>query len=383
MNKKGLLELREEKLNRMNEITTLADVETRAMTEEETAEFDSLEKEIRAIDETLRRIDAQRQIPAGSGSKTTTEEQEERAFADFINGRIQEMRGGEQNVDWSNNSGAIIPTSIANRVIRAIKERCPILAGATIYNVKGTLKIPVWGDANSNHNINVGYATELSELTADAGKFTSVDLGGYLIGALTLIGKMVINSAGIDVVSFIVDEMADRMALFIEHELLVGSGSSAIQGATKTSNGVTGTAATYLVADDLIALQGKVKQVYQANSCWTMAPATFTLVKQLKDEEGRYLLSWDNSLEFPYRLLGKPVYLSDNMPAVAASAKAILYGDYSGMAVNFRENISIEVLREKYATQHAIGIVGFAELDAKVADTDKLAVLTLAASDPS
>lgn len=87
------------------------------------------------------------------------------------------------------------------------------------------------------------------------------------------------------------------------------------------------------------------------------------------------MLQDDVTGEFPYRLLGKPVYLSDNMPVIAASAKSILYGDYSGLSVNMRENISIEVLREKYATQHAIGVVSWFEFDSKVTDHQKLAVL--------
>ena len=45
-----------------------------------------------------------------------------------------------------------------------------------------------------------------------------------------------------------------------------------------------------------------------------------------------------------------------------------------------RENISIEVLREKYATQHAIGVNAWFEFDSKVADSQKLAVLTMKAS---
>ena len=88
-----------------------------------------------------------------------------------------------------------------------------------------------------------------------------------------------------------------------------------------------------------------------------MAPETFTSLKKLKDSNGRYLLQDDVTGEFPYRLLGKPVYLSDNMPKLAAGASAVLYGDYSGLSVNLREDISIQVLREKYATQHAIGVV--------------------------
>ena len=142
---------------------------------------------------------------------------------------------------------------------------------------------------------------------------------------------------------------------------------------------MTAASSTAITADELIELQAKIKQAYQGKACWTMNPATFTAIKKLKDSNNRYLLQDDVTGEFPYRLLGKPVYLSDNMPAIAASAKAVLYGDYSGLSVNFRENISIEVLREKYATQHAIGVVSWFEFDARVTDNAKLAVLTMKA----
>ena len=66
------------------------------------------------------------------------------------------------------------------------------------------------------------------------------------------------------------------------------------------------------------------------------------------------------------------------MPKMATGAKAVLYGDYSGLSVNFRENISIEVLREKYATMHAISVVSWFEFDAKVTNDQKLAALQMA-----
>lgn len=380
-NLKALMEKRAELQQKMDDLVNTADNETRALTEEETAAFDEAEKEIRAIDETIAREERARGIgnaPAVSGTGDRAAE-EERAFADYVMGKVTEMRAGEQNMTMANN-GAIIPTTIADRIIKAVKDRCPILARATIYNVKGTLKVPVWGKANSTHDIAVGYQTEFTEITADSGKFTSVDLGGYLAGALTLIGKSVENNGAFSVVNFIINQMSEEIATWIEGQLLTGTGSSAAQGAVNTTTTLTTAAANAITADELIDLQSKVKQAYQANACWIMAPSTFALVKKLKDGNNRYLLQDDVTTEFPYRLLGKPVFLSDNMPAVSAGAKTVLYGDCSGLSVNFRENISIEVLREKYATQHAIGVVSWFEFDSRVTDNQKLAVLVQKAS---
>lgn len=383
-NLKALLEKRAEYQQTMDSLVNTADTENRAMTEEEVAQFDAAEKELRAIDETIAREERARSITKKT-APTTEEERaaaEEQEFADYVMGKISEMRAGEQNVTMANN-GAIIPTSIANRIIKAVKDRCPILRGATVYNVKGVLKVPVWGKANSTHDIAVGYQTEFTEITADAGRFTSVDLGGYLAGALTLIGRSVENNGSFSVVDFIVNQMADEIAGWIEGQLLNGTGTNAAQGALNTTNVKTAAAAAAITADELIDLQAKVKQAFQANACWTMHPETFTAVKKLKDRNDRYLLQDDITGAFPYRLLGKPVHLSDNMPQMAAGAKAILYGDYSGLSVNFRENISIEVLREKYATMHAIGVVSWFEFDAKVTDSQKLAVLQMAAQQAS
>ncbi|MEA5151969.1 MAG: phage major capsid protein, partial [Oscillospiraceae bacterium] len=174
MNIKALTEKRDELQGKMDELVNSADTEQRAMSDEEIADFDAAEKEIRAIDETIARAE-KTMAKAKKPAPTTAEEraaEDEKDFADYVLGRAGELRAGEQNLTMGNN-GAIIPTTISDRIIKAVKDRCPILAGATIYNVKGTLKVPVWGNANSTHNIAVGYQTEFTEITADSGAFAS------------------------------------------------------------------------------------------------------------------------------------------------------------------------------------------------------------------
>ena len=363
---KNLQEQRSDLIQQMKTLSDTAETEKRAFSEEEESQFDDLEKKVQAIDKTIERVERARNLKFkknddGNGNQDDKEQQEreERAFENYIRSSCDtenlQQRAGEQNLTMGNN-GAIIPT--------------------TMYHVNGTLKVPVWGKANTTHGIKVNYQEEFSELTADSGKFTSIDLTGYLAGALTLIGRSVANNAQVDVVSFIVMEMAKEIAIFLEKELLIGTSGKA-QGALDTTTVVTAASATAITTDELITLQASVKQAYQKAACWIMAPATFTALRKLKDGNNRYLLQDDITGEFPYRLLGKPVFISDNMPTVAASAKAVLYGDLSGLSVNMRENIQIQVLTEKYATQHAVGVVAWFEFDSKVTDSQKLAVLTM------
>lgn len=373
---KKLIEKRKELHAQLVSMTQTAKTENRAFSDSENAEFERIEKEIKDLDRTIHAEERARNISDIVPQNTEKQENsdiEERAFADYILGRTTELRAGEQNVTMGNN-GAVIPETIANRIIDAVTDICPILAGSDLYHVKGTLKIPKWTKANSTHDVTVGYADEFSELVADSGKFTSVDLGGYLAGSLVLIGRSVENNSAVNVVDFVIRKMSEKIASFLEKQLLSGT-SGKVQGALETSNTVTTVNSVQVTYDELIDLQGSVKQAFQRNACWTMHPKTFNAVKKLKDGNGRPLIEPDATKDFPYILLGKPVHVSDNMPEISAGAKSVLYSDYSGLSVNFRENISVQILREKYATQHAIGVNAWFEFDSKITDEQRLAVL--------
>ncbi len=388
MNLKALIEKRNSKVTEMQGLLEKARTEERAMNQEEIEKFNTLEQEVKDLDTT---IEAEKRasgyLVVETNEKVVKDEEEraieeERAFANYIrekSGIDVEKRAGEQNLDMTNN-GAVIPTTIAKRIISKVEEICPILAGATRFNVKGTLKVPVYGKsgAGADQDITVAYQSEFTDITANVGKFTSVDLTGFLAGALALIGLSVVNNADVDVVSFVIDEMAKKTAIFLEKECINGTQGKAT-GALATTTTINAGSTSAITADNLIDLQAKIPTAYQANACWTMNPATFTAIRKLKDGNGQYLLQPDFAGATPYRLLGKPVYLSDNMPTIGSANKAVLYGDYSGLAVNFRENISIQVLREKYATMHAVGVVSWFEFDSDVIDNQKLATLTMSA----
>lgn len=384
MELKKLQEQRADLQTEMETILAAAKAEERAMSEEETAKFDLAEQSIKNIDGTIEREERARNMEVKKEVVAPVVEEraviEERTFIDYIKskcGIAVENRTDPQDVTMALN-GAVIPTTIVNKIISTVKEICPIFAKATMFSVKGTLKVPVWGLADTDHDIAVGYQAEFTDITADAGKFTSVDLSGFLAGALSLVGKSVINNSAIDVSGFVIAEMSKKIAIFLAKELLNGTNSYAT-GALSTTTNLNSGSNSAISADNLIELQSKIPTAYQADACWTMNPTTFSTLRKLKDGNGQYLLQNDFSQAFPFMILGKPVYLDDNMPEIGNANKAVLYGDYSGLAVNMRENIEIQVLAEKYATQHAVGIVSWFEFDSDVIDHQKLATLTMSA----
>ena len=307
---------------------------------------------------------------------------ERQAFENYIRGYV--VRDTETDMTKTDN-GAVIPETIANKIIRKVYDICPILERSSQYNVKGTLTIPYYDEASPADHITVAYAEEFSALTSHSGKFTSINLTGFLAGALTKVSRSLINNAQFNIVDHVIDLMAEHIARFIEKELLIGTPADAgagteakVLGLSTLTNAVTAQSASAITADEIIKLHDAIKDRYQSNAIWIMSSATRTALRLLKDEMGRYMLQDDISLPFGTSLLGKPVYVSDNMPEIATGNTVIYYGDCKGLATKFSENINIEVLREKYADEHAVGVIGWFEFDSKVEDQQKMAKLVMA-----
>lgn len=389
---KELNERKNDLITRAEETLNKAKEEKRELTEAEAEELAEIRDNVRRIMKTLElkgefdkmegKALEKEGLPKDEAKTEIEIEKEERAlneekaFADYIRGVVTNERA--TNMTLTDN-GAVIPTTIANRIIRKVYDISPILQRSTKYNVKGTLELPYYDE--STQAITVAFATEFQELESNIGKLDSITLTGYLAGALSLISRSLINNSQFDIVAFVVDVMAYDISRFIEDTLLNGKGS--VTGLSNLTNVKTTASATAITADELILAQGKVKDVYQNNAIWIMSPATRDAIRSLKDEMGRYLLQDDISLPFGKSLLGKPIYVSDNMPEMTAGKNAIYYGDMSGLATKFAEELSIQVLREKYATMHAVGVVGWIEFDSKVENAQKIVAVKMAGTTPS
>lgn len=380
MKYKQLIEKRNTLIEEMEKMVEACETETRAFNEDENKRYEEITKELNDLDATLKaadELDEKRSYqPIEKPDETKDRvELEERAFESYIRGTLDLETRADVNLTKSDN-GAVIPSSIANKIIEKVKEMSPLFAMATHYNVGGTLTIPSY-DA-STQKITMAYATEFTAIDSTSGKFTSISLTGFLAGARSLISKSLVNNSQFDLVPFVVRKMAEAAAYWIENQLINGT-TNKIEGLSKVTSSVTAASATAVTADELIDLQETIPDVYQGGCIWVMSKATRTAIRKLKDGQNNYLLNKDATSRWGYTLFGKDVYISDNMPDMAAGKRAILYLDPTGLAVKMTETPSVEVLREKYADQHAIGVICWMELDSKVENSQKIAALAMKA----
>lgn len=387
--RKGKEEQKNDLITRAEELVAIAKKEERELTEDEMAELAEIRDDVKKIKEALGLDDDFRALedakakpdtePKEDGEMVTDERacEEKRAldeaamFEAYIRGAINERANNMEKGD----NGAVIPQTIANKIIKKVYDVCPILERSTKYNVKGKLIIPYYDE--SSKAITVAYQSEFNAISSNVGKFTgTITLEGFLAGALVKVSRSLINNAQFNIVDHVIDLMAEHIARFIEGELLNGTDDK-VAGLSGVTTSVTAAAANAITADEVVKLHDKVKDVYQRDAIWIMSPATRTALRLLKDEMGRYLLQDDISSPFGATLLGKPVFVSDNMAEIATGNTVIYYGDMKGLATKFSENINIQVLREKYADEHADGIISWFEFDGVVEDQQKIAKLVM------
>ena len=388
---KKLIEKKNSLIDEMEGILEKAKAETRAFTDEEDTRVEEIKKEIRGLEKVIADEEEKRQFDYSKATQTSGEsgtkseeetraleiEKEERAFIEaVISGELRNLTAGQ--------NGSIIPVTIASDIIDTVKEMCPLLEHADIYHVAGELRLPKFkptsgAPAGATTPIAAAYVNEFAELTEHTAQFETVNLSNQIVGVLVKMSKSLLNRAGFDVRGFIVNKVAKSIVEFLEKEMLVGAQLGKIQGAIGTTTEVVAANTNRFDTTDLVDLQMAIPSAYQKNCMWIMHKDVLKALRKLKTADGQFILNADVTSPFGYTILGKPVYLSDSMPSnIAADQNVMLYMDASGYAVKMTKSVEIQMLMEKYATQYAVGVCAYVELDAKIADETKIARLKMA-----
>ncbi len=394
---KAILEQRSKLLGEMKELaagltkqTADGKIEARAFTDEEQRSYDEKYAEVERLNSTIASLnkeqrDAGINVPAEDGvsesdsGKTAAEKKknEERAFVEHLRcGKAMNVEVRADGTMTMNANGDVIPETITDKIIEQVEAISPVFSLATKYTIGGTLNIPYYDE--SEGAITMAYADEFAELENSSGKFGSIQLGGHLAGALCKVSKRLINNSKFNILNFVLKKIAQSAARFIEGEIFSES-KDKIEGLASIKQIVPASAATAITADELIDVQEEVPDEYQANSIWVMSRNTRKAIRKLKDGDGNYLLQKDATAKWGYTLFGKDVYVSSKVPDMAAGKLAIFYGDFAGLAIKISEYPTVEVLREKYSTQHVVGVIAWLEMDSKIENAQMLAALRMAA----
>ncbi|MBX9816956.1 MAG: phage major capsid protein [Burkholderiaceae bacterium] len=131
-------------------------------------------------------------------------------------------------------------------------------------------------------------------------------------------------------------------------------------------------------ADDLVKLVYTLRKGHRAGATWMLPNMTLFKIRTMKDLEGNYI--WRPGIEAgqPSSLLGYGVTENEDMPAIAADANAVLFGDFR-RAYTIVDRIGTRVLRDPYTNKPNVGFYTTKRVGGMLTDSNAVKVLTLSA----
>lgn len=165
----------------------------------------------------------------------------------------------------------------------------------------------------------------------------------------------------------------ERLGRLANTTLTTGTGSSQPNGVvTASSLGKTAASGTAIAADELIDLLHSVDPAYRASplSRWMFNDTTLAAIRKLKDGDGNYLWQMgDVRVGEPAQILGHPYSVNQAMANIGLSAKPVIFGDFSRYLVRKVMGFQVITLRERYAENFQVGMVGFKRFDGELLNT--------------
>lgn len=190
-----------------------------------------------------------------------------------------------------------------------------------------------------------------------------------------------LQDAAVDIEAFVNKRAATRLGRIMNTKFTVGAGSgsgepqgvSGVAGAGKT--GLTGQT-TSIIYDDIVDLEQSVDPAYRnlGNCRWMMADSSLKVIRKLKDGQSRPLFvpSYDTTITkgAPSELSGYPITINQDVAAMAANAKSVLFGDFSFYKIrDVMEAVMFRFTDSAYMSKGQVGFLMWARADGNLVDT--------------
>ncbi|AGT07705.1 phage major capsid protein [Paracoccus aminophilus] len=215
-------------------------------------------------------------------------------------------------------------------------------------------------------NIGSGWAAETVLTETDTPTVERVVIPVHELSAMPKASQRLLDDAAFDIEGWLAGRIAEKFARAEAAAFINGDGVNKPKGLltypsapykTATASQI-GTVASGALGDfdsaapggALIDLVYALGAEYRANASFVMNSKTAAAVRKMRDSDGRFI--WADSLAAgqPAQLLGYPVLICEDMPDIAADAKAIAFGDFHA-AYTIVERPDLRVLRDPFSAK--------------------------------
>ncbi|WP_170964144.1 phage major capsid protein [Agromyces tardus] len=404
--RKKLIELRDSAWSDAKAILDRAQNEKRDLTSSEEAHYRDLTGDLESLRERINMVDerqrtdktserAMTSLLGGSSGRHVESEVGEKFRESILqrslapieitipdNERRSGFQPGIEQRALITTSGSGLVGNFWSRIQRHLVESSSILAaGATViqHDNGEPVKIP-----KSTAFSTAGIVTEGSIIPTSDPTLGSITLGSYKYGFLVQISQELAEDAAFDLEGFLAEQSGVAIGNGFGAHAITGTGTGQPRGvltdATLGVTGPTGTATSFGAqttagqgGDLLIDLAGSLAEPYarSQSAAWLMRNSTLNAIKKLRDSTGNYVFSPEviPGSGSSGTLLGRPVYTDPTMPAMAANAKSVVFGDISRYWVRQVNGLRFERSSDFAFDKDLITFRGLARLDGALVDT--------------
>jgi HK97 family phage major capsid protein len=398
MNK--ILELREKRAKAWETAKAFLDTKRGAdgiVSAEDTAVYDKMEADVVALGNEIDRLEKQEtldrelskplnmpltgrpNIPGMETRSGRASDEYRKAFWNAMRTRAGEgldpvIRNALQ-IGTDTEGGYLVPDEFERTLVDTLEDENIFRRLANVITTSsGDRKIPVVASKGT-----ASWIDEEGAIPESDDSFGQVSIGAYKLGTMIKVSEELLNDSVFNLETYIAKEFARRIGNKEEDTFFTGDGSGKPTGILAATGGaqlgVTAASATAITIDEILDLFYSLKAPYRNKAVFVMNDATVKAIRKLKDGQGQYL--WQPSLQAgtPDTILNRPLYTSAYVPAIAASAKTIAFGDFGYYWVADRQGRVFKRLNELYAATGQVGFVATQRVDGKLILPEAIKVL--------
>ena len=243
---------------------------------------------------------------------------------------LGEIRGHEFRSITGSSTGAPVPTSFYNEIVKVARLVNPLLDYATVINTSSGENLQIPNQSTFSTALIVGQGVSIGTSEPSFNAFTT--LSAYKFSALAQLSRELVLDSGVSIIDFLAEQFGNAFGNAIGNKVLNGTGTvepSGILTAAATgvtgSTGVTGAFTADNVVDLVYSLDGSLRQkpsfALLANS------TSIAALRKLKDSYGRYLFDIGLGQDKRDLILGVQVVETPSMPSPGTANASLAVGD--------------------------------------------------------
>ncbi len=414
MTTKQIQEKRAQEYNIMRDLKERAGNENRLMTEDEKRQFDAAGAEFDKLTEEMQRLerlenleveyrdraDEQRaKINASAApSPDAAKAEYDRRFWEYLKGGddltqaearklLSQFRGtnviaGEATTTYG---AYLIPETFWAELERTMKQFGGMLQVSRVINSErgGTMNYPTNDDTSATG----AWLAEprSAALTVEDTTFSRKQYSAYTWGTLAKVSIEIIQDEAVGLFQGILAEiLGERAGRALNLAFTLGNGSGKptgiLDGSNGASTGKTTASASAITKAEILDLLHSVDPAYRTgpNVAFMMNDSTVNAIRQL-DASTNVAPIWQPSFQagVPDTIAGFRYVINQNFPAIAASQKAMAFGDWSKYIIRQVQTPSMVALNERYMDELHRGYVMWARYDGKLLNSSAIKLLTM------